>query len=818
MDDVLLEIVLERLEKDPLADEATNLLLAALENEESLSAQLSGEAAGRPSAAPVGVAPPEPAGAYLRSLTVNGFRGIGSAATLELEPGPGLTVVVGRNGSGKSTFAEGLEVLLTGELKRWQEVKAAVWREGWRNLHGPGQVRLSADLLLETAGSATAERSWDSDAGFAESRAAVQVSGQKRADLSRLGWQDALVTYRPFLSHSELEAFLRGPSQLYDLLSSVLGLDGLDLAEKYLAAARKEREDAVKAVNADLPGLLGLLGSVDDERARSCHDTLGSRKRDLRHALAIATGSPTVQPDGEIGRLQLLSQLTLPTREQADDAAAALRTAADALALAAGSETGQALELAKLLGSALEHYHVHGTGPCPVCGCAGALDEQWRERTEQEITRLKTQASQAQQAHAAAADAHSKARELFLPVPSVLTGPPIGPAEPQSAGLAWAAWVKHPDQGGQDGLRQLAAHIELAWPALSQAVAALASSAESELRAREDRWAPVAKDVVAWCKRAQDADAMAQAVPALKAAIAWLKSAINDIRNDRLAPLGEQARAIWSRLRQESNVDLGAIRLSGSANRRQVDVKVTVDGAPGMALGVMSQGEVNALALSIFLPRATIAASPFRFLVIDDPVQAMDPAKVEGLARVLEDVSRSRQVLVFTHDDRLPEAVRRLGIVGRILEVSRRLNSIVEVRPALTPVERLLKDAQDMCAGDAIPENVAARVVPGLCRLAVEAAFTEAIRRTQLRAGKRHADVEADIETADKLSKKAALAMFGDTARGGDVLPRLDRWQPSAADTYKTLNRGAHETHRGSLRSLVNDARTLTDLICEKLT
>jgi hypothetical protein len=52
MDDVLLEIVLGRLEKHLLADEATDLLLAAFESEGSLSAQLSGEAAERPSADP----------------------------------------------------------------------------------------------------------------------------------------------------------------------------------------------------------------------------------------------------------------------------------------------------------------------------------------------------------------------------------------------------------------------------------------------------------------------------------------------------------------------------------------------------------------------------------------------------------------------------------------------------------------------------------------------------------------------------------------------------------------------------------------------
>jgi AAA domain len=119
MDDVLLGIVLQRLKESPLEEQATDLLLAAFESEESLSAQLGGQAAARPSADRAVVVPPEPAGAYLRSLTVSGFRGIGKPATLSLQPGPGLTVVVGRNGSGKSSFAEALEVLLTGELRRW---------------------------------------------------------------------------------------------------------------------------------------------------------------------------------------------------------------------------------------------------------------------------------------------------------------------------------------------------------------------------------------------------------------------------------------------------------------------------------------------------------------------------------------------------------------------------------------------------------------------------------------------------------------------------------------------------------------------------
>jgi recombinational DNA repair ATPase RecF len=814
VDDVLLDLVLARLDKVPLAENATSLLLAACDSDASLSAQLSGEsltAAERSSERVTAT----PAGAYLRSISVAGFRGVGPSSTLELEPGPGLTLVVGRNGSGKSSFADGFEVLLTGGLRRWQELPA-VWQDGWRNLHAHNLVRISAELFVEDAGPATAERTWNG-AALPDSRATVQFAGRKRADLDELGWRNALVTYRPFLSHSELEAFFNGPSRLYDLLSSVLGLEDLATAEGRLSAARKERRGALDEVNKELPDLLKLLGFTDDERARACLEALTGKKRDAERARAIATGSPASHPDGEIGRLRQLSQLPLPSQPQIRDVCAELRAAADALDKTAGSEAGQALALAGLLSSALAHYHAHGAGACPVCGRAAALDERWRDRAELEVARLTAQATAAREARNEADSARARARDLFLPVPAALIGMQVGLADPGPARGAWAAWIKHPDGDDPERLRMLAAHIGQAWPTLGDAVTALGAAAEEELRTREDRWAPVAAEVAAWCKQVNVAETAAQAVPALQAAITWLKNATDDIRNARLEPLGDRAREIWAQLRQESNVDLGVIRLSGSGPRRQVDLKVTIDGSPGAALGVMSQGEVNALALSIFLPRATMAASPFRFLVIDDPVQAMDPAKVEGLARVLEDVARSRQVLVFTHDDRLPEAVRRLGIPARILEVTRRPESVVQVRQALTPVERLLKDADDLCLDDAVPEHVAAQVVPGICRLAVEASFTEAIRRTQLRAGKRHAQVEAKIEAANTLTKRAALAMFADASKGGDVLSRLNAWHRSAADTYQALNKGTHHGHRGSLRSLVSQARQLTETISRKL-
>src|SRR5262249_7400710 len=159
---------------------------------------------------------------------------------------------------------------------------------------------------------------------------------------------------------------------------------------------------------------------------------------------------------------------------------------------------------------------------------------------------------------------------------------------------------------------------------------------------------------------------------------------------------------------------------AGARTSRRVTLDVTVDGVRGAALGVMSQGELHALALSLFLPRATLPESPFRFIVIDDPVQSMDPARVDGLARALEAVANTRQVIVFSHDERLPEAVRRLDIDATIISVTRRPQSVVELRTSLDPVRANIEDALALVHTTELPKDVLRRIVPGFCRAALE--------------------------------------------------------------------------------------------------
>jgi len=238
---------------------------------------------------------------------------------------------------------------------------------------------------------------------------------------------------------------------------------------------------------------------------------------------------------------------------------------------------------------------------------------------------------------------------------------------------------------------------------------------------------------------------------------------------------------------------------------------VSVDGMEGAALGVMSQGELNSLALSLFMPRATLPESPFRFVVIDDPVQSMDPARVDGLARMLEKAAQTRQVVVFTHDERLARSCRLLGIDAKIVEVTRRPDSVVELRPGQDPVSRYCNDAWAVAKSEDLDPAVKARIVGVFCRLAMEAACTEAVTRRRLANGEDYESIETLLDSATGLAQLMALALFDDIAKTKDLYARLDRgigkWAVSA---YRRVQEAAHKpVSEEAMLTLVTESERL---------
>ena len=800
-------IVSSRLEADGSAGEAwAPLVFAALEGPAGLEAALLGSAATPPTAD--AQATPAPAGAFLQSIAVEGFRGIGPARTLELRPGPGLTLLVGRNGSGKSSFAEALEVLLTGDSLRWKE-RAAVWREGWRNLHHPAALLTATFLVEGEGGPCVVSRRWEEGAAFEAAAAAVERTGSPASDLGSLGWTAALRTHRPFLSYNELGALLdEGPSKLYDALSSILGLEDLVEAQGALQEARRSREKALKDATDARGGLLDRLRAVDDPRARQVVAAVEGKEWDLGAVEEVLAGAaPPGGGAAEVDVLRGIASLEPPEPARVTAVAAEMRAAAAALKEAAGTAAARSRDAAALLDLALGYHAAHGDGDCPVCGRKGALDRAWSAKQRTAAARLREAAQEADAVHERAEAARRQWEGLATLKADVLTrAAEVGLDLGELVG-ALGAWVK---AGSIADLGKLAEHVEAASGPLREAIVRLRDAARAALGRKEDAWRPVAAEVATWLAGAREAVRGAGDLKRLKPAEAWLKKAAAGIRDDRFAPIAESAAGIWQHLRQQSHVELGRIQLTGEGTRRRVALDVTVDGVEGAALGVMSQGELHSLALSLFVPRATLPESPFRFIVIDDPVQSMDPSRVEGLARVLEGASADRQVLVFTHDDRLPEAVRRLDIAAEIVEVTRREASVVELRRALEPVGRYLEDALAVAGTADLPSSAAARVVPGLCRLALEAACMEVVRRRRLTRGEPHAEVERALGETVRLMRLFALAVFDDAGREGDVLPRLEKeGGPELAQTLRHCSQDTGEPEAVAAIDLVRRASKL---------
>ncbi len=785
-----------------------DLVVAAFQGREAVDATLRGD--NLPAPAPSDAAHvPGSAAAYLASVEVEGFRGIGAKASLRVHPGPGLTLVLGRNGSGKSSFSEALEMLLRGTNRRWEDRRTKVWKEGWQNLHHR-HTSIEAQFVVDGRREPLVlSRRWADGAGLDDST--LLVAGKPRP-LETIGWTQPLAANPPLLSHHELESALdEGPSHLYDALARILGLGDLTAAQESLRQTRLEVQRAGNAAREATTPLRTLLERTEDERAGPVLRALQPRVWDLDVIAEAVTGVAAADERSTLRRIGDLANLPVLSRESLEAEITTLRDADSTLRRLQASDTARADETAALLQQALE-VHAHSTDQaCPVCGTEGVLTYDWRLRAGRRLEELRTQAGELREARGALEGAITRAAQLVTAMPLALRDAADTGVPTSTALQAWQRWTEVPE--GRDAQR-LAAHLETNGPLLLAAVAEVRRAAAQEIERRERSWRPVAEAIIDWLPQARAAREADGSAEALKAAEGWLRAAHDELRDERFQPIAEAVQANWTELRQDSNVTLGELRLTGASTQRRLTLDVRVDGEAASALGVMSQGELNCLVLSLFLPRASMPESPFRFVVIDDPVQAMDPAKVEGLATMLARAARERQVVVLTHDTRLSEAVRFLRLPATVIEVERREGSAVELREVDSPARRYIDDAMAVAQTEGLPRE-AVRVIAGFCRMALEAAAAEAATRRLRGQGKRFAEVEEELHRPTTLFMWLALALFGDPSRAGDVGAHLERQHPWAVNPARECNRGAHGGRlTGDPVEFVRQIQRLVEVIC----
>lgn len=663
-EDPTTKALLEALARSGMPSGVRAWVHAALWGEEALEALLRGEHF--PEITPAGSSGPPPGRvrrAYLTGIRVQGFRGIGRPADLTFPAGPGLTVIVGRNGSGKSSFAEAAEAALTGRNPRWDAMPTG-WRDGWRNLHYDERTEATVDIhIAGDSGPTRISRRWTGESVRSARGEVVHPSGEVSA-LRTLDWGENLVRYRPFLSYDELGRTVTGrAAELYDTLTALLGLTGLAEAERRLAKVCDGLVRRRDRPSRELRLLLETLNTSDDPRAAEAVRILSAPSMDLEALRRVAADDGPSDPALHVV-LRRLRRLSVPERGLIGDVVNELRGAAMELAMAAGTKGDHAHGVVRLLEQALEHHKRHPTETtCPTCATTGALGADWVRRANAQLRALRPQAATASAAYERADAARDQARFLLSPAPGWL------PPESE-LGQVWALWESGSDI---EDLGELAEHIETVGRKLRAAAVSARRDAAERLEDPTDGWADLADRLSGWLDDAQDAVAASESLGSAEAALNWLADYARGVRAERLGPVANQAEQVWFRLRQERHIDLQGMRLIGRGARRRVEVDVSVDGVDDQtsAPGLLSQGEFQALALSICLPRTLVDGNPFGFLLLDDPVQAMDTETVEGLASVLAEVGRHRQLIVFTHDTRLSDALRRLGLSADIRTINR---------------------------------------------------------------------------------------------------------------------------------------------------
>ena len=658
--------------------------------------------------------------AYLSSISVEGFRGIGPHASLPLEPQRGLTLIYGANGSGKSTFVEALDVLLTGNTARFAG-RGREWRSAWANAHSPDRGQIDVEFVVEN-------------------RDTQRFDDDESSNLFLVGFaEEARDAQRDTLTRDWTAADLSAATSEKD--NPLGGLDGDDPRQ---ASATGEKDDSLGEPVRRI-GRLDVRGAIDKFRPILGYGELGPLFEESDSVADPDTGNVTlfaqhirtranVRDEITDALEQFIKQPAYPSGVLYDELVAwqsyitsTRKGAKEAESLVSSAAAGDATARATLRSpsdwdwQALAIEHTEDSSDSPIRASslgelltvARAYSPRFSDSIRESVTQLVAQ----------------RARNI------------------------------HRSPERQYHMRMRRMHeLKRGWGDPTEVEL---DEAQLEIRDVQER---VERFFAYQPSRAKS----------------YAEMLLDEILSARLEQFSQRVSDIWGKIRPGSNgVQFDALSLqryhtvdegSSPAQEIRVSLGLTIDGDHPIERGALSQGELHSLALSVFLPTLMMPGSPFGFAVIDDPVQAMDSYAVDGLAEVLRHAAEDLQVVVFTHDERLPRALRLLDIEHTLINIARSPGSKVLHEVALDPVIRALEDAR-IEAQDAGEDNSDSSWMDvGVhCREAIEQACIKAVTQRLRKAGLSLLDIQRELDDAvynERLTvrKLMALAIGGKTA------------------------------------------------------
>lgn len=228
---------------------------------------------------------------YLRSVEFANFRIYGDSYAFEFPSGPGITLIIGANGLGKTSFFDGVEWALTNQVSRFQDIPVDGRRKEAHPLTRIGAPQDSHRVSLLFSDGAPIDRG----AGFVPDEAAI-AQLLKRPEWTEITNLHGYLSITHFLGQaSSLRFSLRKPEKQWEALKGPAGIDRINALRERMSGvgvrraftrAIEERTKRLQEASAALANWVSLLAERDRASQLSSSDE-AMPPRALREAVEV---------------------------------------------------------------------------------------------------------------------------------------------------------------------------------------------------------------------------------------------------------------------------------------------------------------------------------------------------------------------------------------------------------------------------------------------------------------------------------------------------------------------------------------------------
>jgi DNA repair exonuclease SbcCD ATPase subunit len=628
--------------------------------------------------------------ARLAAIELEGFRGFSDARRLDLDAD--AVIVRGDNGAGKTSLVDGILWVFAGELSHLVERVRGMRQveDAVTNRHRGGDARVTLEMAADGRRWHFTRRGNQRQTSLEATCDGAPVANPEQALADVCGHAalaetvDAVNTWGLLRQDAVRAALDTAGGALHQRLSAILGLEHVTrfaaaatsasnalisertTARKTRARLEERHREAVKRRD-------DATASVATPKARRAmvRDGLAEIGAELPDAVRLSLGGDAnLAALGELGRLLTALNSELGSLATARERLAALDEARDDPVAKADKEL-EAASVAAVAATerapAMTQLAVAARGllgdRCPVC--------------EQEIDQASVRAhleeviEDNQRLAAAAQEAAARVARARMALAEARERARVRNQAEEAAKTAWSAARAASKAAAAAGVEVDEAALESAGMAemvlraveqLRELYRRVQQAGEVHLTRLADEATAIAGELAESARALDELERRCRDAKTLERAAHVVAEMIVERALERLEPTFAE---VFERLNPNPAFTELHARQDVFRNRNQV-VPVVRDPERGIdanPLLIFSEGQLNVVALSYFLGMALNAREgALPFLVLDDPLQALDVLAILGFSDLCRRIRDTRQLIVTTHDRRFADVlVRKLS-------------------------------------------------------------------------------------------------------------------------------------------------------------